>query len=239
MITIKTLGSSSAGNAYRLFSGGRALLLECGLPWKKIKQGLNFEMSDLDGCLVSHAHGDHCKAAGDLMKAGINLYATKEAFADMGVKSHFHRFVPIVQNRMFRIGGFWRVIPFVTQHDAPGSVGFVISNQSSADTTLFLTDTAYCRYNFPDRFTAIMIEANFSETILQHNVDAGLIDAARAKRVRENHMSIGRVLDFLKANDLSRCRAIHLIHLSDGNSNAEIFKRMVQEATGIPTFVEG
>lgn len=239
MITIQTLGSSSSGNAYRLFSGGRSLLLECGLSWEKIKEGLNFETSDLDGCLASHHHQDHCKAAGDLMKAGIDLYATKEAFAEMGVKSHFHRFVPIIQNRIFRVGGFWRVIPFITQHDAPGSVGFVISNQSSAGTVLFLTDTAYCRYNFPDRFTAIMIEANFSETILQHNVDAGLIDAARAKRVRENHMSIGRVLDFLKANDLSRCRAIHLIHLSDGNSNAEIFKRMVQEATGIPTFVEG
>lgn len=239
MTTIQTLGSSSSGNCYRLKSGGRSLLLECGLPWKKIRECLNFETSDLDGCLVTHSHGDHCKAAGDLMKAGIDLYATKEAFAEMGVKSHFHRFVPIIQNRIFRANGFWRVVPFSTQHDAPGSVGFVISNQPSDDTILFLTDTAYCRYNFTDKFTAIMIEANFSETILQHNVEAGLIDAARAKRVRESHMSIGRVLDFLKANDLSRCRAIHLIHLSDGNSNAELFKRIVQESTGIPTFIEG
>ena len=239
MISIQTLGSSSAGNAYRLSSGGRSLLLECGLPWKKIKEGLNFETSDLDGCLVSHAHGDHCKAAGDLMKAGVDLYATKEAFSEMGVKSNFHRFIPVIENKMFRVGGFWRVAPFATQHDAPGSVGYIISNQGSGESLLFLTDTAYCRYSFTDRFTAIMIEANYSEATLQRNVDDGLIDADRAKRVRENHMSIGRVLDFLKANDLSRCRAIHLIHLSDGNSNAEIFKRMVQEATGIPTFVEG
>lgn len=239
MITIKTLGSASTGNCYRLKSGGRSLLLECGLPWKKIKEGLNFETSDLDGCLVTHSHGDHCRAANDLMKAGIDLYATKEAFAEMGAKSHFHRFVPIVQNMMFRIGGFWRVVAFETQHDAPGSVGFVIGNQSSADTILFLTDTAYCRYNFPDKFTTIMIEANFSENILQHNVDNGSISPARAKRVRENHMEIGRVVDFLKANDLSRCRAIHLLHGSGGNSNSEIFKRVVREATGIPVFVEG
>lgn len=84
-----------------------------------------------------------------------------------------------------------------------------------------------------------MIEANYSETILAANVDAGRIEPARAKRVRQNHMSIGRVLDFIKANDMSKCRAIHLLHLSDGNSNADLFKRMVQEATGIPTFVEG
>lgn len=246
MISIQTLGSSSAGNAYRLQSGGRSLLLECGLPWKKIKEGLNFETSNLDGCLVTHSHGDHCKAAGDLMKAGIDLYATREAFAEMSVKSHFHRFHPIGPSEFlkgpaicFGIASFWGVTAFGTEHDAPGSVGFIIAALGSKDRVLFLTDTAYCRYNFPDRFTAIMVEANFSESILQHNVDAGLIDAGRAKRVRENHMSIGRVLDFLKANDLSRCRAIHLIHGSDSCSNSELFKRMVQEATGIPTFVEG
>ena len=74
---------------------------------------------------------------------------------------------------------------------------------------------------------------------LDANVEAGHIDPARAKRTRENHMSIERVIDFCKAQDLSRCRHIHLLHLSDGNSDADLFKRMVQEATGIPVSVEG
>jgi len=125
---------------------------------------------------------------------------------------------------------------FDTVHDVDGSLGFIINDRE--DILLFLTDTAYCKYT-SSGISIIMIEANFSEPILQRNVDAGLIDPARAKRVRENHMSIERVIDFLKANDLSKCRAIHLIHLSDGNSDSDLFKRMVQEQTGVPTYVEG
>ena len=84
-----------------------------------------------------------------------------------------------------------------------------------------------------------MIEANYSEAILAANVEAGHIDQSRAKRVRENHMSIERVLDFLKANDMSKCRAIHLLHGSESCSDSTLFKKIVQESTGIPTFVEG
>ena len=244
MITVETLGSSSKGNCYRLLSGGRSLLLECGLPWKEIRCKLNFETSKLDGCLITHSHNDHSKALVDVLRSGVSVYASKETFESKGVaESHnSHIIHESLDGGLFSvahplIGFHWEVRPFDTVHDVPGSIGFIITDKEG-DKLLFLTDTAYCKYRFP-AMNIILIEANFSESILQRNVDAGFIDRAHAKRVRENHMSIGRVLDFLKANDLSRCREIRLIHLSDGNSNAESFKRMVQEVAGIPTFVEG
>jgi len=40
------------------------------------------------------------------------------------------------------------------------------------------------------------------------------------------------VLDFLRANDLSQVRKIYLLHLSDSNSDAKLFKLKVQEVTG-------
>ena len=126
---------------------------------------------------------------------------------------------------------------FDTVHDAEGSLGFEVYDDTG-DKLVFLTDTAYCKYTFIG-IKVLMIEANYMESILAANVESGCVAQSRAKRIRENHMSIGRVLDFIKANDMSKCRAIHLLHLSDGNSNADLFKRMVQEATGIPTFVEG
>lgn len=239
MITIETLGSSSKGNCYRLKSGSRSLLLECGLPWKEIRRKLNFETTDLDGCLVSHFHGDHARSIYDVMKAGVDVYASFETFQEACpvLPVHNHRAHPVEAGFHFHPTKHWAVLPFKTVHDTPGSLGFVIKDRS--DVLVFLTDTAYCKYMFPGFPSIIMIEANFSEEILQRNVEAGLIDPARAKRVRENHFSIEKVLDFLKANDLSRCRAIHLLHLSDGNSDATAFKRMVQEATGVPVFVEG
>ena len=51
-------------------------------------------------------------------------------------------------------------------------------------------------------------------------------------RVVQNHMSLETVKGFLAANDLSRTREIYLLHLSDDHSDAERFRREVQELTG-------
>lgn len=234
---IQTLGSSSKGNCYRLLSGGRSLLLECGLPWKEIRRKLNFETSKLDGCLVSHYHGDHARCLSDLLKNGINVFASPETLEYFAASDH-HRAFPLNHSLLhWDIGEAWRVRGFDTVHDAEGSLGFEICDDNG-DSLVFLTDTAYCKYLFRN-INVLMIEANYSEAILAANVEAGHIDQSRAKRVRENHMSIERVIDFCKQQDMSRCRQIHLLHLSDGNSDAELFKRMVQEATGIPVSVEG
>ena len=236
MITVETLGSNSRGNCYRLTSGGSSLLLECGLPWAQIRKRLNFKTTDLDGCLVSHHHKDHSRAAVDVLKAGVDLYATQPAFDAMEIPGPHHRFHPLTYRLAINIGP-WLVMAFEAVHDAPGTAGFWITD-ADGDKLVFLTDSAFSYYTFPGT-SIYMIEANFSETILQRNVEAGLIDAARARRVRENHMSIERVVEMLASNDLSSCRQIMLLHGSDGNSDSEQFKRMVEEATGIPTTVEG
>lgn len=236
MITVQTLGSSSKGNCYRLQSGGRSLLLECGLPWKEIRRKLNFETSDLDGCLVSHFHGDHARSLRDLLKNGVGVLASQETLEHAGRIDHY-RAISINHSLLpWGAGEAWRVRAFDTIHDADGSLGFEICDDAG-DKLVFMTDTAYCKYKFAG-MSIIMIEANFDHEILQRNVDAGYILPSVAKRIRENHMSIDRVIDFLKANDLSRCREIRLLHLSDGNGDAVDFKRRVQEATGIMTIVE-
>ena len=236
MITVETLGSSSHGNAYRLYSGGRSILVECGLPWKEIRRGLNFETTNLDGCLVSHFHKDHALSLRDLLRSGIAVYSSTQTLEYAGSMGH-HLAVPVSHSlSSWKIGDTWRVRAFDTVHDAEGSLGFEICDDTG-DTLIFITDTAYCKYRFPG-INTLMIEANFSEKILDANVDSGRLDTTRAKRVRENHMAIERVLDFCRQQDLSKCRQIHLLHLSDNNSDAELFKRLVQEATAIPVVVE-
>lgn len=235
MITVETLGSSSKGNCYRLLSGGRSLLLECGLPWKEIRRKLNFETSKLDGCLVSHFHADHARCLRDLLKNGIAVYATKDTFDQWDSAEH-HRAKKVTSKSRHVIEQYWAAWCFDTVHDASGSVGFIVSDGN--DRLAFLTDTAYCQYIMP-QCSIIMIEANFSDDILSRNVEQGLIDPARAKRVRENHFSIEKVIEFLNAQDMSRCREIRLIHGSDSSSDSELFKRKVQELTGIPTYFEG
>lgn len=53
---LKVIGSSSHGNSYILESKTGSLLLECGIQFKKIQKAVNFDLSKLRGCLISHEH---------------------------------------------------------------------------------------------------------------------------------------------------------------------------------------
>jgi phosphoribosyl 1,2-cyclic phosphodiesterase len=53
---LKVMGSSSQGNCYLLKSESGSLLIECGIQYKKIQQALNFDLSHIQACLVTHDH---------------------------------------------------------------------------------------------------------------------------------------------------------------------------------------
>lgn len=54
---LKCLGSSSAGNCYTLTSeSGETLILDCGIPIRKIKKGLDWNIRGIKGMIISHAH---------------------------------------------------------------------------------------------------------------------------------------------------------------------------------------
>jgi len=164
--------SGSTGNLYRLSSGSAYLLIECGLPIREIRRHLNFELSGISGCLISHSHGDHCLAVKDIMKAGIDCYMT--AGTAEALETSGHRLKTIKAGLQFQIGPF-TVMPFATEHDAAESVGFLI--QAGPDKLLYLTDSYYCRYRFSG-LTMIAIEVNYSLEILQANLAAGIVPMA-------------------------------------------------------------
>jgi phosphoribosyl 1,2-cyclic phosphodiesterase len=223
MITV--LASSSAGNAY-LLDGRSPLLLDCGLSIRELKRATGYRLSSLAGCLCTHEHGDHSKAAADLMRAGVDCYMSQGTADALGLSGHRLRVVKPLQQVQI---GAWTVLPFDTVHDAAEPLGFLIAGDG--EKVLYLTDTAYCPYCFRG-LTRIMIECNYSKEILDRNIEAGRLHPGMRRRLLRSHMSLDRVLDFLAANDLTAVREIILVHLSDGNSDAGEFKRQVQAATG-------
>lgn len=73
---LKCLGSSSAGNCYLLTSdSGETLILDCGIPIKEIKKGLNWNIKDVVGVLCTHKHLDHSKSLNDFQAMGIPIFA--------------------------------------------------------------------------------------------------------------------------------------------------------------------
>lgn len=228
-MTFTAHASSSAGNLYAVTAGGcPRLLIECGLPRRAVQRAMDFQVSELAGCLVSHHHADHASSTGYLLGAGVDCYMSAGTASALGVGGHrIHLVEPL---RRFDVGP-WAVLPFDVRHDADDALGFLVCSPDG-DKLLYACDTAYVPYRFRG-LTHIAVEANYSAEILRKRD----VDVEQKKRVMRNHLSIERVVEMLAANDLSRVREIWLLHLSDGNSDENAFRDVVQRATGKPTFV--
>ena len=53
---LKIISSSSSGNSYLLTNGKETLVVEAGMPFKKVKEALNFDISSIEGCISTHQH---------------------------------------------------------------------------------------------------------------------------------------------------------------------------------------
>lgn len=223
------LGSSSKGNCYILQNATEALLIECGVNIADIKMGLNFSFAKVSGCILTHCHNDHSKSINEVMRMGVNVYTSRGTIRELGLDVTHHRLHTIRAKEMFQVGSF-RVIPFDLQHDVPEPLGFII-NHPECGNVLFITDSYYVKDTFKN-INNIIIEANFSQAIIDARVANGASPDFLRNRIFKSHMSIETCIKTLQANDLSKVHNIVLIHLSDGNSNAAEFQKEVEGMTG-------
>lgn len=229
---IEVIASGSSGNCYKVSNEDTALLIECGIPYKKIQEALNFKVTDIDGVLVSHEHVDHSKACKNLIKAGVDLYMTKGTKEALNLDSH--RVKTFEKDGYFTYSwvdiGSFKIKTFETVHDAKEPVGFYILNTKTDERLLFITDTMLVKSRFR-KIHYLMIEVNYDKKTINDN--PGLNDELR-ERIKKNHMSLETAIDFLNKCGLVRLKKIYVMHLSDHNSNAELIKKSLQELTGVP-----
>lgn len=204
------LASSSAGNAYIVDDQDTRILLECGVSHKKLKQLSGFSLTQFAACLVSHEHKDHAKAVKELIKDGMSVYmseGTADALEMDGVEL-------ICSMEQFNIGSL-DIVPFTTFHDAAEPLGFLIKSRTDGDVLAFATDTVNLRYRFPG-LNILAIEANYDKEILAR---CERMPEKVRYRITNSHMEIDTLCDYLKTLDLSQCREIYLLHLSDATSH--------------------
>lgn len=227
---LKILGSSSSGNCYVLDNGKEALILEAGVAYSEVMKSLDFNISRVAGCLISHEHGDHCKEVGKFLDARIPVFAsigTIEHCKQM--QGRLTKAQVIEDGIVYEIGNF-KVQAFDVQHDCAEPFGFLIHHNETG-MVLFATDTYYLAYTFKG-LNNILIECNYRLDILEENIAKGLIPEQLRARTMESHMSYETCKETLLANDLKAVNNIVLIHLSSGNSNAKEFQQGIKEATG-------
>lgn len=228
-MNIEILASGSKGNAYKISNGSTTLLIECGLPINELKRKLNFKLSQIDGCLVTHEHMDHAKSVQKLIDSGIDVYMTAGTGKALGVNGAFYKRIRHLNT--YKIGAF-EVQALDVIHDAVEPVGFKITNLENNERLVFLTDTMYSPYTFGD-FHYLMLECNYIKSIIDINVTDGKIDFGLRNRVVRNHMSLETAIDFLRNSDTSKLKKIYVLHLSDSNSHAVMIKESIQKVTGV------
>lgn len=225
---VKILGSSSSSNCYLLQANDdEVLIIECGVDFKEVKKSLDFDISKVAGCLITHEHADHSKYVDKVLEAGINCYMSKGTKDKLSL--NHHRAIILSEFQKISIGSY-KVMAFKTKHDCADPVGFLIHHKEMG-LMLFATDTYYLEYNF-EGLNHIFIECNYAKDILNNNVELGIINKTLKNRTLKSHFELENVKGFLKINDISSVRNICLLHLSDRNSDAERFRREIEELTG-------
>lgn len=223
----EALASSSAGNAYVVSDEKTHVLLECGISHSKLQKLSGFSLSEFQACLVSHEHKDHAKSVAELISRGMAVYmsqGTAEALEADAVQL-------IESMEQFNVGSL-DIVPFATFHDAKEPLGFLIKSRVDGDVLAFATDTVNLRYKFPG-LNILAIEANYDKHILER---CEKMPEKVRYRITNSHMEIDTLCDYLRSLDLSQCREIHLLHLSDATSHEGHFINKVSRA--VPPGIE-
>ena len=217
----EALASSSAGNAYIVSDRDTRILLECGVSHKKLQKLSGFSLSEFRACLVSHEHKDHAKSVDELISRGMDVYMSQGTAEALEADC-----VNLIEDmEQFNIGSF-DIVPFATFHDAKEPLGFLIKSRVDGDVLAFATDTVNLRYRFPG-LNILAIEANYDKVILAR---CEKLPEKVRHRIENSHMEIDTLCDYLRSLDLSVCREIHLLHLSDATSHEEKFLNKVKNA---------
>lgn len=227
-MTLNIYASSSSGNAYRISDGKTSLLLDAGLSIKALREAMGFEISGIDGCLITHEHKDHSEGARDILRLGVDTYTSSGTAKLCGLSGYRVHIVKAL--KQLNIGTF-TVLPFDVEHDAEEPLGFLIYSRETKEKLLYFTDTHYLKYKFSG-LTHIMGECNYSMELLKKKRRAGKINDFVAARVMHSHMSLETFIEFLKATDTDKLQAVYLLHLSESNSDEKLFRKEVEKVAG-------
>jgi len=222
-MNFEQLYSGSDANLYTVTStiNGKTLLVECGVPIKKLLRAINYNLKDVIGCLLSHEHTDHSQAVYDLIEAGVDVFASAGTFEALGITegTPFWRRAKVIGDKtVVRFGSNFKVRAFATNHDAAEPLGFVVKEITTSEFMLFATDTSHIKQSFKFPFDVIALECSYDGSILQKRAEAGDIHEEVAKRLLTSHMEKGETIRYLEQFcDLSKCREIDLLHMSRDN----------------------
>lgn len=212
-MTIKTLETGSKGNCYILTANsGKQLIIDAGIPIAEIKRGLDFDVENVVGAIVTHCHKDHSLSVSKLRTMGIPVWTP--------YTSDFVR-------QKTRLGEF-DIECFDVPHNGTPCRAFIIKVEGT--TILYCTDYEYIPYRLDKKqINVMLIEMNYQ---IDRIAD---MDSHRQHTVL-GHAEERTTIDVI-AKNIKHLRKVILCHMSkSGSLDRELAMKHIREV--VPDYIE-
>lgn len=213
MMTLKTIATGSKGNCYILTAdSGKQLILDAGIPIAEIKKGLDFDVENVVGAIVTHCHKDHSLSVSKLRTMGIPVWTP--------YTSDFVR-------QKTRLGEF-DIECFDVPHNGTPCRAFIIKVEGT--TILYCTDYEYIPYRLDKKqINVMLIEMNYQTDRIAD------MDSHRQHTVL-GHAEERTTIDVI-AKNMKHLRKIILCHMSkSGSLDRKLAMKHIREV--VPDYIE-
>lgn len=233
MFVVHPLYSSSSGNMFHIASSNTNILIDVGVSYKAINEGLksiNLSIKDIDAILITHEHSDHIKGLPLLCrKNDIPIYACIETARcikdDLDSKNIQSNIIALDYNMPIKINDI-EICPFETSHDAVMPCGYILKDDTS--TITFATDLGYISptvYDSLSKCNYAILESNYDNAMLEFGKYPYLVK----KRIKgiTGHLSnddCGQAIAKLASEGHTR---FLLAHMSENNNNMDLARQTV------------
>ena len=208
-MNVVPIASSSRGNAYVVEHDGHAVLIDCGVPFKLVKD------FPVEAVLVTHSHKDHVAGLPVFLRhRDVPVYANAMTAESVACQEKVPdgRFVCFENGQPFELGPF-SVAPFSIPHDTSDPVGYLVR---AGGTTYFHgtdigtpLDSIGLKLAEADIAT---LESNHDPVMLRRSGRAPCIIQRIAGP--RGHLSNDQACDLVRRFASPRLRRLMLAHLS-------------------------
>lgn len=226
---IKTIASGSKGNCSIVLCNETNLIIDMGISFLTLKKTLeenSLSFEDFSGILITHCHKDHTKGLATLInKTKLNVYIPE------GMYESLKEFIPypkcIFVEDKFNINDV-EIELIHTSHDAPSSVGYIITHNKRS--LVYITDTGYINRKYLEVLkdkNCYLIESNHDEIML---MDGPYPRFLKERVISDSgHLSNNTTATYLKKIVGDNTKTIILAHLSETNNTPEKAMTAIRE----------